>query len=56
MPGKHKGDQPRMDASGRELFDWEITPGDQLSRPSPDAGTVASASAGTAEPGDAGGK
>lgn len=29
---KEEPNQPRTDASGRELFDWEVDPADQVAR------------------------
>jgi hypothetical protein len=32
MATKRKAEEPRKDASGRELFPWEIDPADQTTR------------------------
>lgn len=58
MPTKRKEEepeeQPRTDASGRELFDWEVDPGDQATRPTSDAEKDVSESAGSAAQEDTG--
>lgn len=57
MSGKRKAEeQPRTDASGRELFDWEVDPQDQLARPTSSTEKDDSADSGQATQEDTGGQ
>jgi len=45
---EQRPEEPRRDASGRELYDWEVDPADQVTRATPEAEKDDSAAAGTA--------